>query len=106
VRSENEGWHCPPGQEYARPFGLYYRVRSSAEINWELQRNLRFLEDYLRADNPQNLVSEPARLSIKSLLTAHPGMTLGELSGGAKARLSRNSRGVHKILWAPIDCFA
>ncbi|MGH9875875.1 MAG: hypothetical protein ACRD9S_25770, partial [Pyrinomonadaceae bacterium] len=64
---------------------LYYRVRTSAEINWELQRNLRFLEDYQRADNPQGLIGEPARLSVKSLLTAHPGLTLSELCNGAKA---------------------
>jgi putative transposase len=36
VRSENEGWHCPPGEEYARQFGFYYRLRTSAEINWAL----------------------------------------------------------------------
>ncbi len=85
VRSENEGWHCPPGEEYARQFGLYYRVRSSMEINWALQRNLRFLEDYLRADDQQRWISEPAKLSVLSLLAAHPGMTLSELSGSAKA---------------------
>ena len=48
VREEN-GWRCPPGEEYAAQFGLFYRVRSSAEIDWGLQRNLLFLEDYLRA---------------------------------------------------------
>jgi transposase InsO family protein len=85
VRSESDGWRCPPGQEYARQFGLYYRVRTSAEINWELQRNLRFLEDYLRADDPRRLVGEPARLSVKSLLAAHPGMTLRELCNGVRA---------------------
>lgn len=85
VRSESEGWHCPPGEEYARQFGFYYRLRTSAEINWALQRNLRFLEDYLRADDQRRLISEPARLSVISLLAAHPGMTLSELSGSANA---------------------
>ena len=85
VRRESEGWHCPPGQEYARQFGLYYRVRSSAEINWVLQRNLRFLDDYLRADAPQQLISEPAKVSVMSLLAAHPGITLRELCNGSKA---------------------
>jgi putative transposase len=32
-------WHCPPGVAYAERLGLYYRVRSSAEINWVFQRN-------------------------------------------------------------------
>jgi putative transposase len=87
VRSETEGWICPPGQEYASQFGLYYRVRSSAEINWALQRNLRFLEDYLRADDPQKLISQQAKETVRSLLTAHPGMTLSELSSGARATI-------------------
>ena len=85
VRSESEGWHCPPGEEHAHQFGFYYRVRTSAEINWALQRNLRFLEDYLRSDDQQRLISEHARLSVTSLLAAYPGMTLSELSGSAKA---------------------
>src|SRR5262249_9754282 len=41
-------WHCVPGEAYAERFGLGYRVRSSAEINWVYQRNIQFLEDYLR----------------------------------------------------------
>jgi len=85
VRSDNQGWRCPPGEEYARQFGLYYRVRSSAEVNWALQRNLRFLEDYLRADDQQRLISQQAKLSVISLLAAHPGMTLRELFNRAKA---------------------
>ena len=39
---------CPPGRQYAERFGLYYGVRSSAGINWLFQRNIQFLEDYLR----------------------------------------------------------
>jgi len=87
ARSENEGWYCPPGEEYARQFGFYYRLRTSAEINWALQRNLRFLEDYLRADDQRRLISEPARLSVISLLAAHPGMTLTELSSRASGTM-------------------
>jgi putative transposase len=87
VRGENEEWHCPPGEEYARQFGFYYRLRTSAEINWALQRNLRFLEDYLCADDQRRLISEPAGLSVTSLLAAHPGMTLSELSSSARATM-------------------
>lgn len=39
-------WRCPPGEAYAEPFGLYYRLRSSKEINTTLYRNIVFLEDY------------------------------------------------------------
>jgi len=45
-------WFCPPGAAYAERHGLYYRVRSSAEIDWVFQRNIQFLEDYLRGLEP------------------------------------------------------
>ena len=39
-RTECDGaWHCPPGEAHAAALGLYYRVRSSCEINWSVQRN-------------------------------------------------------------------
>lgn len=41
-------WGCPPGEHYARQFGLFYRVRSSAETNWTFYRNATFLDDYWR----------------------------------------------------------
>ena len=42
-------WRCPPGIAYAEPLRLYYRVRSSADIDATFQRNIQFLEDYSRA---------------------------------------------------------
>lgn len=50
--TEDGYWHCPPGESYAGDFGCYYHVRSSREINWVYQRNIQFLEDYLRSDSP------------------------------------------------------
>lgn len=50
-RDVSGNWSCPPGEAYASGVGLYYRVRSSDQINWVLQRNLQFLEDYLRFDH-------------------------------------------------------
>ncbi|MBI4320245.1 MAG: TnsA endonuclease N-terminal domain-containing protein [Chloroflexi bacterium] len=44
VRGEDGRWCCPPGERYAEQFGFFYRVRSSDEIDWVLQRNLLFLE--------------------------------------------------------------
>ncbi|MBU2611408.1 MAG: DDE-type integrase/transposase/recombinase [Chloroflexi bacterium] len=76
VREEST-WHCPPGEEHANQFGLFYRVRSSAEIDWGLQRNLLFLEDYLRADKED--LDEKAVCSLASLVAEHPGITLQEL---------------------------
>ena len=48
-KDENNVWRCPPGEAYAQQRGLYYRVRSSVEINWTFQRNIQFLEDYFRS---------------------------------------------------------
>lgn len=76
VREENV-WHCPPGEEYAAQFGFFYRVRSSAEIDWVLQRNLLFLEDYLHAK--EEAPDEKMVCSTTSLVAEHPGITLQEL---------------------------
>jgi hypothetical protein len=40
-------WLCPPCEEHASPFDLYFHVHSSAEINWVLQRNYKLLQLYL-----------------------------------------------------------
>ena len=49
--SPDGAWRCPPGEDYAASFGLYYRIRRSSQIDWVLQRNLCFLDDYLRGDS-------------------------------------------------------
>ncbi|MHB1934998.1 MAG: transposase family protein [Acidobacteriaceae bacterium] len=70
-------WRCPPGEKYASIFGLYYRVRSSAEINWVLQRNLQFLEDYLRFDQASTAgFVDPA---IRGMVESEPGILLADL---------------------------
>jgi transposase InsO family protein len=74
---EGNVWHCPPGEEHAAQFGFFYRVRSSDEIDWGLQRNLLFLEDYLRTEKKgldENVVS-----STVSLVAEHFGITLQEI---------------------------
>jgi hypothetical protein len=43
-------WRCPPGEAFASQFNLFYRVLSSAQIDWIFQRNILFLEDFLRAE--------------------------------------------------------
>ena len=71
-------WRCPPGEAHAAALGLFYRVRSSAEIDWVLQRNLRFLADYLRADAPP---PEEAAALVRTLVTRQPGLRLDALLG-------------------------
>jgi putative transposase len=83
-RKDEDGvWCCPPGEAYATQRGLYYRVRSSVDINWTFQRNIHFLEDYLRIDAP--LVSQAAREEVTSIIVYVRNITLGQLYKRAKA---------------------
>jgi transposase InsO family protein len=77
VQEKDGRWRCPPGEQYAEPFGLFYRVRSSAGIDWVFQRNMLFLEDYLRADCPP--VDQEIGEVLFSLVTTRPGIALDEL---------------------------
>jgi transposase InsO family protein len=70
------GWRCPPGEEYAKQFGLYYRVRSSKKINWNQQRNIQFLEDYYRSNRQ---VEETTKQPLLAQVRNRPGITLLEL---------------------------
>jgi putative transposase len=72
----DDRWVCPPGRAYAGRLGLYYRVRSSADINWLFQRNIQFLEDYLRA-TPE--VNSRSRARILAQVAAQPGCSLADL---------------------------
>lgn len=77
IRTDNGVWVCPPGEGYAKQYGLQYRLRSSDEICWEFQRNVMFLEDYiLHADHT---VDNEAKRLITSLVGQEPGILLSEL---------------------------
>ena len=81
LRDSSGKWRCPPGEAHSSPLGLDYRVWSSAEINWNLQRNLTFLEDYLRCDPAGSAgFVDPA---IKAAIEAKPGILLHELLDSA-----------------------
>jgi putative transposase len=45
-RDEHRKWQCPPGEAYAKPLGLYYHVRTSAEYHAHYIENMKFLQDY------------------------------------------------------------
>lgn len=87
-KDERGQWRCPPGEAYAKPLGLFYVVRSSAEIDWILQRNLRFLEDYLRDDCPE--VNGEIAETIVQRVGQTPGGTLDELLGEMGEKHSDN----------------
>jgi putative transposase len=74
---ERGHWRCPPGVAYAEGLGLYYRVRSSAEIDWVFQRNIQFLEDYLRASSQK--VPPASRAAAVACASEKPGLPLEDL---------------------------
>jgi putative transposase len=87
-RADTGQWRSPPGEGYASGFSLYYRVRSSREIDWVFQRNVQFLEDYLRTD-PTTI---PSRIRETGLAhaAAAPGLSLDELFNRTKEAISRD----------------
>lgn len=70
-------WACPPGEVYANQYNLYYRVRSSLEINQNYLRNVLYLEDYLRWD--QIPITSCARDFAVGLVHDLPGISVKEL---------------------------
>lgn len=81
-------WGCPPGEAYAAQAGLYYRLRSSKDIDWRLQRNIQFLDDYFRAEGPP--VDPRAEQAVRSHLATEPGITLAALVGKAEGAATRD----------------
>src|SRR6266702_2372393 len=86
VRNIDRTWSCPPGEAYAHPFGLFYRLQSSAEIDWVYQRNLRFLEDYLRFS--RSPIEPEVATAIRARVMSKPALTLLELLEGLQAGTS------------------
>ncbi len=80
VRNVDETWSCPPGEAYAQAFGLFYRLQSSAQIDWIYQRNLRFLEDYLRVS--RSPVESEVAIAICALVMSKPALTILHLLQG------------------------
>lgn len=78
-RYQREGsgqWHCPPGEAYAERLGLFYRLRSSAEIHPRSIENLKFLQDFWA--HPVVIPSEQEAL-VLAQVEAQPGLRLSEL---------------------------
>ncbi|BAZ47248.1 integrase, catalytic region (plasmid) [Chondrocystis sp. NIES-4102] len=65
-------------EDYANVRGLYYLVRTETEIDWYLQRNLYFLEDYFRASTELDTpISNQEK--IMGLVATQLGITLSKL---------------------------
>jgi putative transposase len=87
-RDSDDRWRCRPGEAYAEALGLYYRVRSGREIDWVFQRNMQFLEDYLRAENVPHASAVCER--VLGYLRTAPGLSLEELFRVAEGVAARD----------------
>src|ERR1700690_95022 len=95
-RDSDGRWRCPPGEAYAGKLGLYYRLRSSAEIDWTLQRNIQYLEDYWRFDAVE--VAPRAREAVQAEVSATPGLRLSDLFRETLGAASRDD--IHRLIAA------
>ncbi len=78
-RLDEQGvWRCPPGEAFAAKYGLTYQVWSSDQINWAVQDNSLFLEDYYQ-DLERLNIPELTLEVLYRLVEEHPGITLADL---------------------------
>jgi putative transposase len=71
-------WRCPPGEAFAARYGLTYQVWSSDQINWAVQDNSLFLEDYYQ-DLERLTIPETTLEILHQIVEDHPGITLADL---------------------------
>jgi transposase InsO family protein len=74
---EDGQWQMPLATEYAAQLGMDFCVWSDAQINWVLQRNIIFLEDYYRSEYPTGETATTQLLH--SILSSQPGIALNQL---------------------------
>lgn len=77
-RIEDGSWRCPPGEEYAEPLGLSFRVCSSASLSRTYIENLIFLEDYIGF---MPTVPHQVQARLVELVRETPGIPLAAVVG-------------------------
>jgi putative transposase len=78
VKDSSGIWSCPPAEEYAKEHGLFFKVRTQKEINWNLIRNFNFLDSFLRKVDKVEV--EPSNLEqIKKRIFKNPSIKLIKL---------------------------
>jgi len=78
VQDEHATWRCPPGEAYAAHYGLTYHVWASNQVNWAMQDNTLYLEDYYQHLEHLGVPEETLR-RLHNLVDEHPGITLSDL---------------------------
>lgn len=84
ARRDDGGWWSPSGENYAAGYGLYFRVRSDAEIPRRRIRNLDFLEDFLREGPVQ--VAEDVAGRFLDAVKENVGLTIAVLLSDERLR--------------------
>ncbi|MDD2270959.1 MAG: DDE-type integrase/transposase/recombinase [Desulfuromonadaceae bacterium] len=75
-KDEKGCWRSPPGEEYASQYDLFFKIMSSAEINWFFFRNLIFLQDYQREES---MVAPEIQAYITTIVESNQGISLLDL---------------------------
>src|SRR5216683_5418821 len=78
VLDEKGQWRWPPGEAFAAKYGLTYRVRASDQINWAVQDNWLYLEDYYQSLDTL-LVPDADLATLYQIIDDSPGITLADL---------------------------
>ena len=82
------GWQCPPGEKAAEVYGLYYRVRTDAELHPMYIQNLKFLQDFWIREYPVSAsqeahvltyISTTSGISVAEMLSAFPDVPVDVL---------------------------
>lgn len=76
---EKGTWRCPPGEEFAKQYGLTYRVCPSDEINWTAVDNWLYLEEYYQ-DLKKLTISDKALEKLHRIVDETPGISLADLA--------------------------
>jgi putative transposase len=78
VQREHGIWYCPPGDAYAAQYGLTYHVWAGDQVNWAMQDNTLYLEDYYQHLDHLVLPEESLR-RLHELVDEYPGIMLSDL---------------------------
>ena len=71
------GWPCPPGQSAAQAHGLFYRIRTHAQVHPLVIQNLKFLQDFWIHVYE---VPPEQETQVLTLVTTAPGITVRQLT--------------------------
>jgi putative transposase len=71
------GWRCPPGINAAQTHGLFYRIRTNAQVHPLVIQNLKFLQDFWIHVYE---VPPEQETQVLTLVTTAPGITVRQLT--------------------------